>query len=179
MFTLGRRAMSVVAIAAAAVVGATVAEAQLGRGQGRGRGMMMDDAHQADMRLLHALFEHREEIDRQVTIREDGVETLTESDNPEVARMLQEHVESMLARVKEVRPIHQRDPLFREIFRNAGKIAARHERTPRGVRVVETSADPYVAKLIQIHAEVIGAFIENGHSEAMKDHPVPPAADAR
>jgi hypothetical protein len=60
------------------------------------------------------------------------------------------------------------------VFNHAKLIAMEHERTAKGVRVVETSADPYVVKLIQAHAEVVSAFIANGHAEAMKDHPVPP-----
>lgn len=55
----------------------------------------------------------------------------------------------MLARVKDGRPIHRRDPLFAELFRFADRIEARYERTVRGVRVIETSQDPYVVKLIQ------------------------------
>jgi len=64
----------------------------------------------------------------------------------------------MSARVKEQRPIHMRDPLFREVFAHADKIVMRHENTPKGVKVVETSGDPYVAKLIQAHAEVVSLF---------------------
>ena len=57
----------------------------------------------------------------------------------------------MLARVKHGRPIHPRDPLFAELFRYADRIDARHELTPGGVPVVETSDDLYVAKLLQAH----------------------------
>lgn len=128
----------------------------------------------ADMPLIHQLFAHRSEITRQVIAREDGVETITESKNPEVTRILQQHVAAMLARVEEGRPIHQRDPLFAELFRYADRIEARHERTAGGVRVVETSPDAYVAKLIRAHADAVSAFIANGHAEAMKNHPVPP-----
>jgi hypothetical protein len=46
--------------------------------------------------------------------------------------------------------------------------------TAGGVRVVETSKDAYVVKLLHAHAEVIGAFLANGMSEMMKNHPVPP-----
>lgn len=145
-----------------------------GQGGRGGRGMMSDGAHAADMQVLHQLFDHRTEINRQVLMRQDGVETITESLNPDVARLLQTHVAAMLARVKEARPIHQRDPLFAELFRNADRIDARHEVTAAGVRVVETSADPYVVKLLQAHAEVVSAFIANGRSEMMKNHPVPP-----
>jgi hypothetical protein len=41
------------------------------------------------------------------------------------------------------------------------------------VRVVETSQDPYVVKLLQAHAEVVSAFIANGRSEMMKNHTLP------
>jgi hypothetical protein len=46
--------------------------------------------------------------------------------------------------------------------------------TRDGVRVIETSDDPYVVKLLQTHAEVVSAFIANGRSEMMKNHPLPP-----
>jgi hypothetical protein len=145
-----------------------------GQGGRGGRGMMGDAASAADMQLFHQLFEHRTEIDRKALMREDGIETVTESKNPEVTRLLQAHVVSMLARVKDARPIHQRDPLFAELFRYADRIEAKHELTAGGVRVVETSKDAYVVKLLHAHAEVIGAFLANGMSEMMKNHPVPP-----
>lgn len=146
----------------------------LAQGQRAGRGMMGDPAHMADMQVFHQLFDHRAEIKRDIVMRDDGVETITESSNPEVTRLLQSHVASMLARVSEQRPIHRRDPLFAELFRYADRIEASHKLTGGGVRVVETSRDPYVVKLLQAHAEVVSAFIANGRSEMMKDHPLPP-----
>ena len=154
-----------------ALIAVTPAFAQ---GPPGGRGMMGDAAHAADMQLFHQLFEHRTEINRHVIAREDGIETVTESKNPEVTRLLQTHVASMLARVKEGRPIHQRDPLFVELFKNADQIAAKYEPTAGGVRVIETSKDAYVVKLLHAHAEVVSAFLANGMSEMMKNHPVPP-----
>ena len=134
---------------------------------------MGDGAHAADMQLFHQLLAHRSEITRNVVIRPDGIETVTESMNPDVTRLLQRHVTSMLARVKDGRPIHQRDPLFAELFRHADQITAEYETTTRGVRVVETSKDPYVVELLRAHAEVVSAFIANGRSEMMRNHPVP------
>ena len=155
-----------------ALIGAPPA---FGQGGHDGQHMMMGDpAQAADMQLFHQLFAHRAEIDRQVIAREDGIETITESKNPEVTRLLQTHVESMLARVQEGRPIHQRDPLFVELFKNADRIEARHELTAGGVRVIETSKDAYVVKLLHAHAEAVTAFLANGMSEMMKNHPVPP-----
>jgi hypothetical protein len=155
-----------------ALIAVSPAFAQGGRG---GRGMMMGGGpHMADMQLFHQLFDHRAEITRSVVLRQDGIETVTESTNPDVARLLHTHVQSMLARVKEGRGIHQRDPLFAELFRYADRIEASHELTAGGVRVVETSQDPYVVKLIQAHAGAVSAFIANGRSEMMKNHPLPP-----
>ena len=136
--------------------------------------MMGDATHAADMQLFHQLFEHRAEITRQVIAREDGIETVTESKNPDVTRVLKAHVASMLDRVKEGRPIHQRDPLFVELFKNADRIEARSEPTAGGVRVIETSQDAYVVKLLHLHAEVVSAFLANGMPEMMKEHPLPP-----
>lgn len=143
------------------------------RGMMGGRGMMQDAGHQADMQVLHALFDNRAHITRKITVTPDGVDTLTESDVPAVTKLIQEHVASMAARVEEARPIHQRDPLFQEIFTHAKQIDMKYEHTATGIRVIERSDDPYVVKLIQAHAEVISAFIANGMAEAMKNHPVP------
>jgi hypothetical protein len=145
-----------------------------GQGMKGGAGMMGDHAHMADMGLIHFLLDNGKDVKRTVTVLANGVETVTESDRPEVAASIQKHVEAMYARVKEVRPIHMRDPLFRELFANAAKITMAHETTPKGVKVTETSADPYVAKLIQAHAEVVTKFIANGRAEAMTNHPLPP-----
>jgi hypothetical protein len=157
----------------ALLIGLVTAVPAVGQGGRGGRGMMSDATHAADMQLFHQLFDHRAEITRQVLNRKDGIDTVTESTNPEVVRLLQTHVKSMLARVSEGRPIHRRDPLFAELFRYADQIKATHEMTRDGVRVIETSEDPYVVKLLQTHAEVVSAFIANGRSEMMKNHPLP------
>ena len=79
----------------------------------------------------------------------------------------------MLARVKAGQPIHRRDPLFAELFRYADHIEAKYDLTPGGVRVIETSHDADVVKLLRAHADVVSALIANGRSEMMKSHPLP------
>jgi len=141
--------------------------------QGKGGQFGKDAAHKADMELFHFLLDNRKEITRKVTNLPNGIETLTESANPKIVEKLQAHVESMYKRVEERRPIHARDPLFAEIFRNADKIKMKLEKTKSGVKVVETSEDAYVAKLIQAHAEVVNLFLKNGRVEMMQNHVVP------
>jgi hypothetical protein len=66
-----------------------------------------------------------------------------------------------------------RDPLFAAVFGHAAKIKMEITKTEKGVRVVETSADPYAVKLIQAHAEVVSKFVANGFPEVRQNHPVP------
>jgi hypothetical protein len=137
-------------------------------------GMGMGIEHRQDMVLIQFLIDHKDSITRTVTELPDGVETVTESANPDVAVTIREHVVAMTRRIETGSPIHVRDPLFREIFAHARDIAVRHEATANGIRVTETSKDPYVARLIKAHAAVVTKFIENGHAEMMRDHAVPP-----
>lgn len=135
--------------------------------------MAGDASHAADRALFHYLLDHREKIQRKVTKLPNGVETLTESADPEVSQKLREHVQSMRSRLEQKRPIHMRDPLFAEIFSVADLVSMSVEPTKNGVRVVETSTDPHVVALIQAHAEVVNKFVEKGYEEMRKNHPVP------
>lgn len=141
-----------------------------GMGHGMGPGMGPGGAHGPDMMGIHYLFAHRGEIQRTVTQIPGGVRTTTESDDPSVAAQLRVHVRAMYARLKEGRPINTRDPLFAALFRNADKIEARIDDTPKGLTVTETSSDPEVATLIRKHADVVGQFIANGMHEMMRSH---------
>lgn len=169
----GRAGRLGIIVAATAMAAMGVARAGQGGPQGRGHMMMGDGGPMADMQLIHQLLDNGAKVRRSVVVRADGVETLTESDDPAIAKTIQVHVASMYERLKDDRPIHQRDPLFQAIFEHASQITFASESTPHGIKVVETSTDPYVVTLIQAHAEVLEQFIKHGHAEAMKNHDVP------
>ena len=122
-------------------------------------------------KLFHQLLRHRDSIRREEEHRHQV--GLTESDEPKVAAMIQQHVASMKKRVEGNKPIHRRDPLFAEVFRHADKITVVYEKTAKGVRVKETSEVPYVVKLIQKHAEVVSLFIKHGFEEVHRNHDLP------
>lgn len=153
---------------------------QGGRGKGMGPGFQRgiaqeqhDDRHDSDHDVFQFLLSNHEKIKRTVKDLPNGVETLTESDHEEIADKIKEHVEWMEYRIENTQPIRMRDPLFAEIFKHTDKIKMVHEDTEKGVRVTETSDDPYVVKLIQAHAKVVSGFVERGFAEAMKNHAVP------
>ena len=163
----------VIALAAAASLGfagpAAVGAAQRGPGQ-----MMADASRAADMQGFHYLLEHRAKITRTVTPLPNGIETVTTSADPSVVTQLTAHVAAMAKRMKEGRPIHARDPFFAELFRHGNDIAIEIVPLPDGVRVIETSRDPFTVKLLQEHARIVDRFLANGMSEMHKNHPVPP-----
>lgn len=149
-------------------------EIERGKAFGKmGGGPPGDNDFQADRSVFQYLLANHEKIRRQITNLENGVETLTESDDPEIAAKIREHADAMHKRVKTDRGIHMRDPLFAEIFRNTDRIEMAVGKTAKGVKVIETSDDPYVAKLIQAHAQVVSKFVANGHEEVRRNHEIP------
>ena len=156
----------------------TGTDARPGRGRGRGMGRGPGPEMRADQDVFHFLLDHHAEIRRSVKRLDNGVETLTESDNKEVATKIQEHVASMHGRVKEGRGLRFWDELFVAIFKKSDQIRMTVEKTEKGVKVVETSDDKTVVLLIQAHADVVSQFVAHGFDEAHKNHPVPAAAPA-
>lgn len=126
-----------------------------------------------DRDTFHFLLSNHDQIERHVTELENGVETLTESSDPQISAKIQEHVASMYQRVEDARPIRMRDPLYRELFQHTDKIEMTIENTANGIRVTETSADEYVVKLIKAHAKVVSGFAERGFEEARENHQPP------
>jgi hypothetical protein len=151
----------------------------LGKGPPPGKGMNKGANFAADRDVFHFLLENRKDVRRTVIETKTGVETVTESDKSEVAKKIREHATAMHERVKSGKGIHLRDPLFSEIFKSYDKVVMKVEKTEKGVKVTETSDDPYVAKLIQAHAAVVTKFIENGHDEVHKNHPLPEKQDPK
>jgi hypothetical protein len=145
----------------------------MGRGMGFGIGPGMA-GNRADMLTARELLVNHESISRKVTQLPNGVETITTSTNPRIAAILPEHVKAMYARMKEGRLIRGFDPLFVALFQNADRIQAVITPLPNGVRVVETSNDPYAVKLIKAHAEALDRFVKEGMAAMHKTTPVPP-----
>lgn len=150
-----------------------------GRGPGFGRGRGPGAAMRADQDIFHYLLRHHADIRRTVRLLDKGVETLTESDQPEIAKKIQEHVAAMHKRIQEGRGLRYWDNLFAAIFRRHASINMSVEKTDKGVRVKETSDDSTVVALIQAHANVVSQFVARGFEEAHVNHRVPPATMAK
>jgi hypothetical protein len=148
------------------------AEPQKGPPTGKGPGGK-DEAFAKDRDTFHFLLENHKDIKRTVKKLDNGVETVTESDKPEVTKRIQEHVPAMYERLKSGNGVRYWDPLFAEAFKHGKKMKLTIENTKTGVKVVETSDEAGVVKIIQAHADVVSKFVEKGFEEARKEHPVP------
>lgn len=134
---------------------------------------MMGQGRMQDMQTIHALFADHEKISRTIKKIDKGIETVTESDDPKVQVMIREHVAAMYKRLTDKQPIRMWDPLFVEIFKHADKIKVEMSNTAKGIKVIETSDDPWVVKLVQAHAEGVSEFVKEGMPAMHKEHPLP------
>jgi YHS domain-containing protein/acylphosphatase len=141
------------------------------------QGMMMGQGGERmqDMQTIHTLFAEHQKITRTVKNIGNGVEALTESEDPKVQALIAEHAWAMQKRLADKQPIRAWDPLFAELFKYSDKIKFEVTKTPKGVKVVETSTDPYVVKLLQAHAAGVSEFVKEGSSSMHKTHPLPGA----
>jgi quercetin dioxygenase-like cupin family protein len=124
--------------------------------------------------VIQTLIDNHTAIERRVVDLPNGVETWTESDDPAMAAEIRTHVRQMATRLEEGRPVRRWDPLFAAIFENYEAIEMVMTDTPRGIHVVETSADPQVVALIQQHAHrAVSEFVRDGRARYMQPTPLP------
>ena len=145
---------------------------------GTGPGMMGMNRGSATMDErsdIHGLLFNHDRIKRTVTNLPDGIRTVTESDDPEVAATIKKHVAEMGKRVEEGRdpdlPIES--PALHSIFRDKDKIKTAYETTEKGIVVVQTSTDATAVKALQDHAAEVTDLAQRGmvaaHEAMMKN----------
>jgi hypothetical protein len=117
---------------------------------------------------IRDLFLNHDRIKRSVINLPDGIRTLTESDDPQLAKVIKDHVATMGSRVEEGRdpglPI-ETDALH-SIFRDKDKIKSTYEVTEKGMAVVQTSTDPKVVRELQEHAAQVSDLAARGMAAA-------------
>jgi len=147
-----------------------------GMGAGKGHGAGRGPGHNRSvMQATHALVhQYRGDIVREITDIENGVQTVTRSPlNPEAAETLKKHVREMKGVLESGGRIRGWDPLFSEIFDHYTEIEMEIEPLEDGVKVIETSANPEVAKLIQAHARKVSEFLARGPAAVHEPTPLP------
>jgi len=147
----------------------------MGMGPGM-MGMMGGSATMAERAGIHGLLFNHDRIKRTVTNLPDGIRTVTESDDPEVAATIKKHVADMGTRIEQGRdpglPIES--PALHSLFRDKDKIKTAYETTEKGIIVVQTSTDASTVNALQDHAAEVTDLAQRGmvaaHEAMMKNH---------
>lgn len=143
-----------------------------------GHGMMggrMDSATAADVDLIHELLDNHDLIKRTVEKLPDGIRTVTESDDPRVAKYIKDHVQRMGQRVRAGQEMNlpMESPALLAIYKNRDKITTKVETTDKGAIVVQTSDDPATVAVLQEHAGEVSELVRGGmralHTAMMKN----------
>jgi hypothetical protein len=141
----------------------------MGMGPGMGVGMGMtamltkqDAGSAADMGVVHELLAVHDRIDRTVTTLPDGIRTVTESDDPQVAQKIQAHVASMSQRLADGREFNLFSTTLPVLFDNRAKIESKVEMTGKGAIVTRTSSDPAIVAALQGHAAEVTELVDDG-----------------
>jgi hypothetical protein len=130
--------------------------------------MQHDDASSADMQLVHQLITNHDRIKRTVANLPDGIRTVTESDDPQVAQAIKAHVASMAGRLSDGREFNMFSTTLPVLFANKDKIRTTVETTEKGSVVTQTSGDPVVVAALQAHAIEVSELAREGMVAMMR-----------
>jgi hypothetical protein len=140
----------------------------MGMGMGGGHGMMAmlqgEDTSPEEVAELRSMFMHHPDIRRSVTNLPDGIETVTESDDPYLAERIISHVVGMIGRMEDGRDprIPIQSPTLDILFANRDLIRTEIEPTETGIRVVQRSGDPATVAALQTHAAEVSDMAARG-----------------
>ena len=121
-----------------------------------------------DMQLVHAMIFNHDKIKRTVTNLSDGIRTITESDDPQVAQAIKAHVASMERRLGDGKEFNLFSPTIPILFENRDKIKTVIATTENGSIVTQTSGDSKVVAALQTHATEVSELARDGMVAMMR-----------
>jgi hypothetical protein len=142
-------------------------------------GAQHDEAFAADMHLVHDLILNHDAIKRTVTNLPNGIKTVTESDDPQIAQALKAHVASMEKRLNEGREFNLFSPTIPVLFQNKDKIKTVVEMTDKGASMTQTSSEAAVVAALQAHAVEVSELVRDGRFAMMRSAQAAMARRAR
>jgi hypothetical protein len=139
-------------------------------------GMAHDEATMSQLQVIRTMLVNHDRITRTVTNLPNGIRTVTESDDPELAGLIKKHVTDMGKRVgagdDPGLPIESDN--LHAIFRDKDKLHTTYETTTKGIVVVQTSDDPKTVAALQAHASEVTDLVQGGmaalQTAMMKNH---------
>jgi hypothetical protein len=124
-----------------------------------------------DRDVWQTLLHHHASIHRTVTRLPNGLAAVTESDDPAIARLIQDHALAMKQRMTTGARVRIWDPVFVELFDRHDKVRLDVTLTPRGVSIRETTEDPATLRLMRSHAAGVSDMVREGSAASQRPTP--------
>jgi hypothetical protein len=134
------------------------------------------DTTELEVEELKAMFRNHSDITRSVELLPNGIKTLTETDNEELAAFVIGHAAGMINRVEENRDpgVPIQSPTLTPLFEKGHLIKTEIETTETGILVIQTSDDAEVVAALQKHAMEVSDLADRGmaavHEQMMSQH---------
>ena len=138
-------------------------------------GLQGVDTTDTEINDLKNIFNNHKDIIRTVENIENGIVTITETENESLRENIISHVSMMLTRLQENRnpQVIIQTPTLNILFENYDKIETEVISTDKGVQVIQTSNDPAIVAALQQHASEVNDMAARGmqavHERMMKD----------
>ena len=127
-------------------------------------GLQGKDTTDQEVNDLKEIFRSHKGIERNVTNISNGIITATEAKDEMLREAIVSHVSMMVTRLQEGKnpEVIIQSPTLDALFEVYVEIDTEIELTDMGVKVIQTSANPKVVKLLQTHAAEVSDMSERG-----------------
>ena len=127
-------------------------------------GLQGKDTTDQEVNDLKEIFRSHEGISRRVTNVQNGIVTTTEAEDASLREAIVSHVSMMVTRLQEGRnpEVIIQSPTLDALFEFYDEIDTEIETTELGVKVIQTSSNPTVVRLLQTHAAEVSDMANRG-----------------
>ena len=127
-------------------------------------GLQGKDTTDQEVNDLKEIFRSHEGISRRVTNVQNGIVTTTEAEDASLREAIVSHVSMMVTRLQEGRnpEVIIQSPTLDALFDVYDEIDTEIEMTESGVKVIQTSSNPEVVRLLQTHAAEVSDMADRG-----------------
>ena len=127
-------------------------------------GLQGKDTSEREVSDLKEIFRSHKGIERNVTNIPNGIITVTEAKDEVLREAIVSHVSMMVTRLQDGQnpEVIIQSPTLDALFEFHVAIDTEIELTDMGVKVIQTSANPQVVKLLQTHAVEVSDMSERG-----------------
>ena len=127
-------------------------------------GLQGKDTTDREVNDLKEIFQSHEGISRRVSNVQNGIVTTTEAEDETLREAIISHVSMMVTRLQEGRnpEVIIQSPTLDALFEVYDEIDTEIETTELGVKVIQTSSNPRVVRLLQAHAAEVSDMASRG-----------------